>query len=308
MLSRRLLLCGAAGAGVLALSGCDAVAGLASAPAPLASSPDPSLPAHAALIGVRRRLDAAAAADLTDAQAGLIAWARRLSDEQHAATSLAVPAPWSPAPASPAPDAASALAALADALAGAGAAFARHALDATTARPLTWASMAAWCAATSAELPEPRANREPARGVLLPAAQTAQEAAQDALDAASAALYGLQVAAGYAGLDAGERGHFAERLAFWAQLRDRLDAQARQDALALAPAPPWFDVRRPADRTDAYALAARAQANALPALGGGLAHAHPGSRGTLIEALAGVAVDVPRWSGLLERWPGLPRT
>lgn len=307
MLSRRLLLGGATGAAVAALTGCDAIAGLAPATAPLAF-PDPSVPAHAALIALRRRLDAAAASGLTDAQAALVAWAVSVNDDQHAATSLAVPAAATPSPSSPAPDAAGTLAALATALADAEEAFTRQALDATTARPLTWASMAAWCAATRAELPEPGANREPARGVLQPAPQTADEATQAALDAASATLYGLQVAAGHAGLGTEDQARFAARLAFWTHLRDHLDAQARRDSLTPEPPPPWFDVRRPSGVAEAHALAARVQADALPALGGGLVHAHDGTREVLIGALADVAVDVPRWGGLLERWPGLPRT
>lgn len=308
MLSRRLLLGGAAGAAAVALTGCDALAGLVPGTAPVLAAPDPSVPAHAALIALRQRLDDAAASGLTDGQATLVAWARGVNDDQHAATSLSVPAAATPTPSSPAPDAAGPLAALATALADAEHAFARQSLDATTARPLTWASMAAWCTAARAELPEPRANREPARGVLQPAPLTADEAAQAALDATSAALYGLQVAAGYAAPGADDRDRFAERLAFWSRLRDGLDAQARRDSLTPDAAPPWFDVRRPTDATQARALAARVQADALPALGGGLLHAHDEARRVLIDALADIAVDVPRWGGLLERWPGLPRT
>lgn len=325
-----------AGAAALALSGCDAISGLDPARAPTASAHDPSVPAHGALVALRARLDAASASDLTDDQAALIAWALSVNDDQHAATSLEVPTAVSPPPSSrppssptpswrppssptpssptpsartpsaPAPDAASPFAALATGLADAEAAFDRQAQDSATARPLTWASMAAWCAGVRAELPEPHARREPARGFLQPAPQTVDEAAQSALDAASTALYGVQVAAGQPALDAADRARLATRLAFWTNLRDALDTLARAASVTPAPAPPWFEARRPSSAEEAFAMVARVQAAALPILGRSLAHGGQASRAKLGVAIADLAVDIPRWGGLLERWPGLP--
>ncbi|MFT3877663.1 MAG: DUF4439 domain-containing protein [Propioniciclava sp.] len=358
MLSRRLLLGGAAGVALTALGGCGV---LEPGGAPPASAPNPSVPGHAALAALRIRLDAAASADLTAAQTDLIAWAHGVNDEQHAATSLAVPSargttadpsggasadpsgrasadpsgrasadPSGAASAGPAgtpgasgdpaagpagstttpsaPDAAKALAALEDALDEASAAFTAQALDASTARPLTWASMAAWCAALRTQLPRPSATREPARGVLRPAPQSAGEAFQAALDAANAALYGLQVAAGHPGLSAENRARLAARMTFWTNLRDTLDALARATSATPSPAPPWFEVARPASAEEAIAMVARLQAAALPILGRSLAHGDHALRQPLAAALADLAVDIPRWGGLLERWPGLPST
>lgn len=308
MLSRRLLLGGAAGAALSALSGC----GVTSGPAAPALTPDPSVPGHAALTRLRTALDAAAAGALTPAQADLVAWASGVNDDQHAATSLAIPSATpvpsaslsaTAGPADPGPP----LTGLDDALGRAAEAFTAQALDAATARPLTWASMAAWCAALRTQLPDPAAAREPARSVLQPAPQTAGEAAQAALDAASAALYGLQVAAGQRGLSTEERTRLTARLRFWTNLRDALTSAVPASA-SPTPAPPWFAVQSPADAADARAMAARLQASALPILGRCIAHGGEGVRAVLVRGIADVTADVPRWGGLLERWPGLPTT
>lgn len=272
---------------------------------PAVSTPTAALlPGQDAVVALRAALDAAAASGLTPAQAALVSWALDVNDDQHAAVSLPVP-PASPAPA---PTAGLRTAGLAQALDAASGAFAVQALDAWVARPLVWASMAAWARATAADLPAARASREPARGVLLPAPQEPAEAGQAALDAASAALYGLQVAAGATGLSAGDVAAFSSRLGFWAGLRDDLAEAIRTTSATPTPGPPWFEAERPQDAESARAAAARLQAAALPVLGRTIAHGPAEFRALLVAALADVATDVPRWGGLLQRWPGLPTT
>ncbi len=300
MLPRRLLLGGAA---LATLTAC----GILPDDAPsIAPPPDPAVPGHRAIEALREALVTVSAATLTRPQAELIAWARDVNDDQFEATSLVAPPTTATTPASGAPVAD--LDALARSLGEARTAFTAQALDPTTARPLVWASMGAWCAALAAEVPDAAGLREPARGVRLPAAQEPGAAAQAALDAAGAALYGLQVAAGTPGLSDAETAALRARLASWAGLRDDLGAQIRTASATPTPAPPWFDVKPPADPAAARALAARLQASALPVLGRSLAHGPAEVRPLLAAALADVAADVPRWGGLLERWPGLPST
>ncbi len=328
MLSRRVLLGGAACA---ALAGCGVLPGPA-APT-LAPTPDPSVPGHAALHALRAALDDTLAGALTRGQADLLAWARDVTDDQFPAVSLAVPDAAAPTPSlvagpTPTPSASASVGAdptpgasatpapapapapvppgLADALATAAEAFTTQALNAATARPVVWASMAAWCHAVAAQLPDAAGAREPARGVRLPAPQEAADAAQTALDAADAARYGLEVAAGAPGLADDEVRALRARLVFWSGLHaDLLGALATASA-SPSPAPPWYAVERPADAAAGRALAARLQASALPVLGRTLAHGPADLRPVLASALGDVAADVPRWGGLVERWPGLP--
>ena len=229
-----------------------------------------------------------------------------MNDDQYAAVSLTPPATPhpTPRPASTPTD----LTLLVRALQEAREAFTAQALDASTARPLVWASMGAWCAAVAAQLPEAAGAREPARGVRLPAPEEPETAAQAALDAVAATLYGLQVAAGTPGLSGEETAALRARLGFWSGLRDDLTAQIRTASATPTPAPPWYDVKAPTDVASARAMAARLQAAALPVLGRSLAHGPDDLRPLLAGALADVASDVPGWGGLLERWPGLPST
>lgn len=301
MLSRRVLLGGVAFA---ALAGCGVLPEVGTPT--LAPTPDPSVPGHAALQALRAALDSAASASLPRPQADLVAWALDVNDDQHRATSLAAPAGDRPTPGtggSPAD-----LGPLSAGLAKAQAAFTAQALDAATARPLVWASMAAWCVAVGAHLTDPNVTREPGRGVRLPAPQEQAAAAQAALDATSAALYGLQVAAGAPGLGPDEAVALRGRLGFWSGLRDDLGAAIAQASAAPTPAPPWYDLKPPADAAAGRELAARVQATAMPVLGRALAHGPASLRPVLTGALGDIAADVPRWGGLLERWPGLPST
>ena len=314
MLSRRVLLGGVA---LAALTGC----GVWPEPGSptIAPTPDPSVPGHRALQALRTALDAAASGPLTGPQADLLAWARSVTDDQFPAVSLAAPGEVPPAAtptASPGPSAppaatpgpAASPAGLPEALAAAREAFTAQALDTTTARPVVWASMAAWCTAVAAQLPDAAGAREPARGVRLPAPQEPEAAAQAALDAAAAARYGWQVAAGAPGLTAAERTALTGRIAFWSGLRDDLAGGITAASATPTPAPPWYAVDRPADAPGGRALAARVQASALPVLGRTLAHGPASLRPLLADALGDVAADIPRWGGLLERWPGLPST
>lgn len=301
MLSRRVLLGGVAFA---TLAGCGV---LPEAGTPqIAPTPDPSVPGHEALQALRAALDAAAATALPLPQADLLAWALDVNDDQYAATSLAPPTGTRPTP--PTTGSTADLAPLAHALQQAHDAFTAQALDPTTARPLVWASMAAWCVAVAAHVTDASAAREPARGVRLPAPQEPDAAAQAALDATSAALYGLQVAAGAPGLGPDEASALRGRLDFWSGLRDDLGAAIVQASATPTPAPPWYDLTPPADAAAGRALAARVQATAMPVLGRTLSHGPASLRPLLAEALGGIAADVPRWGGLLERWPGLPST
>lgn len=305
MLSRRFLLGGTLG-GVAAavLAGCGVLP--EGEPPRIAPTPDPSVPGHEALQSLRAALDAAASAPLARGQADLLAWALDVNDDQYEATSLSAPATPRPTPRSAAVPAD--LAGLGATLAKAREAFTIQALDPSTARPLVWASMAAWCVAVAAHLPEAAGAREPARGVRLPAPQERAEAAQSALDAADATLHGLQVAAGAPGLAAEETAALRGRVAFWSGLRQDLTAQLRRASATPTPGPPWYAVDRPADAAAGRALAARLQASALPVLGRSLAHGPVEVRELLAGALGDVAADIPRWGGLLERWPGLPST
>lgn len=310
MLSRRVLLGGAA---LAALAGCGILPGTGTTT--IAPAPDPGVPGHQALHRLRAALDHAASGPLTLPQADLLAWARDVNDDQFRAVSLATLADVGPPPSlqpSPAPGATAAPAAppagLAEALAAAQTSFRDQALDATIARPLVWASMAAWCAALSAQLPDAAGAREPARGVRLPAPQEPGAAAQAALDAAAATVYGLEVAAGALGLGRKEQDHLRTRITFWSGLREELAAGIAAASATPTPAPPWYAVGRPSDAAAGRALAARLQASALPVLGRTLANGPESLRPLLVDALGGVAADVPRWGGLLERWPGLPAT
>lgn len=303
MLSRRVLLAGAAAA---AFGGC----GLpppGRGPTPASPPSGPALPGQQALIALRAALDAASRATLTPAQAALVSWSIDVNDDQRRAVSLSA----SMASASarePAPSPADAPMLLASALGGAAAAFGTQALDPRTARPVVWASMAAWATSTAAQLPAAAAAREPARGVRFPAPQDPADAAQAALDAAAATLYGLQVAAGVPGLSATDAEAIASRLGAWASLRDEVAASIRSASATPTPAPPWFQAPRPPDAVAARAMVARLQAAALPVLGRTVAHGPVALRPTLVTALGEVATDVPRWGGLVERWPGLPVT
>lgn len=310
VLTRRALLGGATAA---ALSGCAVLPpGEGRSPAP-APTGDP-LPGQRAVSALRTALLDALGTGSPPSRAALVGWALDVNDDQHEAVSLMLPPTprptpsitVDPSPSSPAPTGAGDR--LVTALRTAGEGFAAQALDPASARPLVWASMAAWAAALSSHLPAASVTPEPARGVRLPAPQQPEEAAQAALDAAGATLYGLEVAAGAPGLSPEDSAALADRLAFWAGLRDDLTASIRAGSGTPAPAPPWFGVGLPPDATSARALVARLQASALTILGRSLAHGPEGPRPVLAAALADVAADVPRWGGLLERWPGLPVT
>ena len=315
MLTRRVLLGGAA---LAALTGCGVLP--SGVPPVSAPTPDPSVPGHEALQELRAQLVTAASGPLTRAQADLLGWALDVTDDQFPAVSLSAPvATAAPTPSlvpvpTPAVEATSTPAppptppGLAAALETAQEAFTAQALDASTARPIVWASMAAWTVALAAQFPEASGAREPGRGVRLPAPQEPDAAAQAALDAAAATLYGLQVAAGAPGLAADETDALRGRLEFWSGLRDDLAAGITAASATPTPAPPWYAVDRPADAAAGRALAARLQAAALPVLGRALAHGPAALRPLLVTALGDVAADVPRWGGLLERWPGLPST
>ncbi len=301
MLSRRVLLGAAALASV---TGCGVFPGMQEPR--IAPPPDPSVPGHAALESLQRAISEAGSATLTRAQADLRGWAADVNRDQFEATSLAFTSVASPTPRAGATP--TDLQPLSLALGEAQKAFTTQALDATTARPLVWASIAAWCAGVAAQLPEALGAREPARGVLLPAPQEPEVAAQAALDAASASLHGLQVAAGAPGLTEQETTALRERRTFWSSLRGDLSGLIREDGATPTPAPPWYQVERVGDPAAARALVARLQATALPVLGRSLAHGPAELRPVLAEVLADIAADVPRWGGLLERWPGLPST
>lgn len=302
MLSRRGVLGGAV---LAALSGCALLRPSDAAP-PAPAPPAPALPGHEALRRLSDALEATAAPD--EAIAGLLAWALDVTDDQFPAVSLpgrALPtASATPQPSSsPAPSVVTAT----TALRAAASVFTAQALDAATAHPLTWASMAAWASATATQFEGPSASREPARGVLRPAPQDAASATQSALDAAAQVRHGLQVVAGTPGLDDADRAALVARIGYWSTLRDALTERARATATP-TPAAPWYAGERPDAPAPARAAAARLQTDALPVLGRSLAHADAAVRAVLVPALADVAADVPRWGGLLERWPGLPRS
>ncbi len=299
----------------LALSGCALVppgSESTRAPSPTATP----LPGQAALLALQVELDAARTSAWSAGQADLLRWALSVVADQRAAVHVPSPTPTpaptptltptltpTPAPTSatplPAPDAAAVVAALLRAAE----AFGAQALDAATAQPVVWASMAAWAAGVAAQFPAPTAGREPARGVLLPAPQDAAAAVQAAADAAAAALFGLQVAAGAPGLTDADAARFDARLAAWQGLRDALAATA---SASPQPGPAFFEVDRPADAVSSRALAARLEASAQEVLGRSVAYGPAEVRPLLVQALRGIGQAVPAWGGLLQRWPGLP--
>ena len=205
-----------------------------------------------------------------------------------------------------APDAA-ALSALHGALLTAGEAFSAQALAGTAAHPLLWAAMTAWTRATAAQFDDPTAHREPARSVLDAAEQAPDAALQAALDALGEAVHGIELAAGTPGLGADEVAAARARIDAWFGHRDALtDALGPTPTPVPTPAAPWFEVPRPGEPTQARALIARVEAATMPILGRAFAFGPNATRPPLLEALADAATDVPRWGGLVERWPGLP--
>ncbi|MDN5571565.1 MAG: hypothetical protein L0G22_09995 [Propionibacteriaceae bacterium] len=303
---RRFLGAGLAGAAGLALPGCALVPPAAPtlAPSP-ASTP---LPGQSALATLRADLESATAVPWPDPHAGLLAWALGVTADQCAAVSVPVASPGAgPSEQRPeAPDAA-ALSALHGALLTAGEAFSAQALAGTAAHPLLWAAMTAWTRATAAQFDDPTAHREPARSVLDAAEQAPDAALQAALDALGEAVHGIELAAGTPGLGADEVAAARARIDAWFGHRDALtDALGPTPTPVPTPAAPWFEVPRPGEPTQARALIARVEAATMPILGRAFAFGPNATRPPLLEALADAATDVPRWGGLVERWPGLP--
>lgn len=310
MLSRRTLLGAAAvGAAGLLLPGC-ALTPPGSEPS---IAPPPSadlLPGQQALLDLQHGLDAVAAA-ASDVERPLLAWAQGVVAEQLAAVSLGDRTPSASPPPSPTPPPGSASVPpptqAGDLLRKAATAFAGQAVAADVAQPHIWASMAAWARSTAAQLPSPGALREPARGVLDPPAQTPAEAVQSVLDTVAEVVWGIQTAAGTPGLTASELDAARARINAWWSLRDAVEELAAPMASPTAP-PPWFDLDRPADVVAARAELARLEAAALPALGRAIAFGPESIRPALVDAVAGAALAIPAWGGLLQRWPGLPIT
>lgn len=315
MLGRRVFLgAGLLGAATSLLPGCALTPG---GEVPLAPSPSAALlPGQVALLELRAALAQAGTLAWPAPRDQVVAWALGVTADQLVAVSLpaASPAP-TPAPSQPeaGPDAATSLAA---ALAAASGAFRAQALDDGSARPWAWASMAAWAGVTAGLLARPDVSLEPARAALDPPRQSAAEAVQAALDAAAEAAYGLQEAAGTLGLSADEVTVLRGRITAWHALRDALLAAVAPtpDPSATAtptpgptPARPWYRVDRPADADAARTLAARIEAATLPVLGRSLAWGPAGVRAACVDAIVATAAEVPRWGGLVERWPGLPR-
>ena len=56
----------------------------------------------------------------------------------------------------------------------------------------------------------------------------------------------------------------------------------------------------------ASALGVRLESAALPILGRSLAFGPDAVRARLVDALGGIAADLPTWGGPLLRWPGWP--
>lgn len=291
------------GAVLATLSGCSVIPP-SPAPAPLAPPTSAPLPGQSAALSLRAALDAAAPG-LDAAHASLLAWALSVSDDQLAALSLP-PARSTATPAASPSAAATPGASPVDALRAAADAFAAQALAGDAARPLLWASMAAWSRALAAQWPAAAAALEPARTVLDPAPQTAAEAVQSGLDAAAQAVYGLEAAAGAPGLSADEASALRAQRASWLTMRDALAEAGATASPSPAPAPPWFDLTRPTDAEAARALAARLQGDALPVLGRAFASGPADVREPLAAQLAASASGVAVWGGLMQRWPGLP--
>lgn len=307
MLGRRTLLRAAVGGSVgIVLAGCaqqptDPTPGRLERPTP---SP---LPAQGSLTTLVGQLDAARIGSWPAAQGTLIGWACGVVRDQCAAVSLPTPTPVPAAgPASETAEGDS-LKALRTALDDARDAFRAQSLDAASARPLVWASMAAWAAATSDQLADPGAPLEPARSLLTPAEQSEAEAVQASLNAAEQAVYALRLVAGTPGLDDDEVDALAERTTFWLALRDRLTAAVPATATP-TPAAPWYDLDRPSDVDGAREAAAQVEGAALPVLGRSFAYGPTDLQGVFVDALVRTARDVPRWGGLVERWPGLPHS
>lgn len=325
VLSRRLLLAGTAG---IALAGCSSVPPVPGLPGTTPDAPQmPYLPGYGALFGVRKALDAAAATPLTPAQADLLSWMYGVNDDHLALlrlpasarvqpTAVASPVPAAPptsaptaspaAPASATPAPAAGWAALGTALSAAVPVLSAQALEASNARPVVWQSMAAWCGAAAASLGRADLAPEPASSLQLPAPIEAHAAAQEVADAASATLFGLQVAAGTPGWSDAELSALRDRLGFWAGLRDDLSGAFVKASASPTPAPPWYDAQASTDAAAARAEVLRLQSAALPILGRAFEYGPAEARTLLAKAITNVASDLPRWGGLLLRWPGLP--
>ncbi|WP_232550141.1 hypothetical protein [Propioniciclava soli] len=303
---RAVLTAGLAGIAGVALPGCALVP--AGAPRVAPSPTATPLPGQVALGTLREALASAAGTPWPDAHAALIAWALGVTADQCVAVSLPAPTPVAATATPPAEQADPALvAALAEALGSAATAFREQSVAASSAHPLVWAAMATWALVTADQLADPIAAREPARSVLDPAEQSPDAARQAALDACAEVSWGIEVAAGAPGLSADEMARARGRLDAWAGHADALrEALGPTPTPHVTPAQPWYELDRPADATAARALLARLEADALPVLGRSFAFGEASPRPPLLDALADAAADVPRWGGLVERWPGLP--
>lgn len=280
-------------------------------PGPSVASPSATpLAGQSALLQLVADLDVARAQSWPPGQAALIDWAAGVVRDQCIAVSLPAPSGVPSAGAAATSAEPDALAALKAALAQARDSFRDQALDTASAHPLTWASMAAWAGATLDQVADPTAEREPARTIQSPAPQNETEAVQSSLDAADAAIYGLGVIAGTPALKATEVEDLTERGNAWRSFRNTLTL-AYADSTppptgTPTPAAPWYSVDRPTSRATAYAAVAALEGATLPVLGRSIAWGDPALLPTLVPTLISTAQDVPRWGGLLERWPGLP--
>lgn len=275
--------------------------------APALTSPSATpLPGQTALGTLVTQLDTAHAASWPDAHAAVIRWACSVTRDQCLAVSLPAPTPLPAGGGHVDGVDETARTHLIDALRDAHKAFRTQALDASTARPLMWASMGAWAEATIGQVEEPTAAQlEPARSWASPAPQEPAAALQSSLDAADQSVYGLDVIAGTPGLSDADRSALSTRRLFWLEVRDTLAASVAAPATP-TPAAPWYALDRPADVTAAYEACAHLQGEALPILGRSIAYAPASAQAALADALASTARDVPQWGGLVERWPGLP--
>ncbi|MFV0453067.1 MAG: DUF4439 domain-containing protein [Propioniciclava sp.] len=308
MLGRRTLLAAMlGGATTLTASACARQPnGPSRMPTPLMSPSATPLPGQNALTTLVAGLDVARATAWPTAQTELIGWAGSVVRDQATEVSLPAPPPLPPASeASTSPDEA-AVAGLTSALRDAGDAFTAQAADPSSARPLIWASMAAWAATTADQVDDPQAPREPARSVLTPAPQDAHSAVTTSLSTADQAVYGLGVIGGSPGLTEADRAALRRRITAWMSVRDAL-----RDAAGPSPAPtpgaPCYDIARPVDREAARQAAAALEGAALPILGRSVAYCSADTAAVLANALSGAARSVARWGGLVERWPGLPQ-
>ncbi len=294
VLTRRCLLAGS----LATLAGC-ALVDPSKDPTPLPSpsrTPSPSLDA---VVEVHAAAGAALLGEwgATQGQLDVLGWMVSVCAEQAEALDIALPAD-DPAPYlgdDPLP-------ALRELLGSARSRYVASATDPTAARPLLWASMAAWTtgAKTALGLDEPLPGF--ARGRMDPAPGTPEETLTSAVSAAFETAYGLEVVAGTPGVSDRDIKALSSAAMKWRHWG--IDTASAADLPAVPE--PFYLIERPESAEAAISAAAEMITALTLHLGRAIAHAEVPQIPTLVDALNTASGQVPRWGGRADRWPGIP--